>query len=159
MGLDITAYRGLKKIENPEFDEYGYLKNYDTNWLPGESMKWSESHWPGRGYPIDYKTVYAWLDSFEFYAGSYSGYNRWRDHLYRFKGKEAFQELIHFADNEGVIGTEVSKKLRDDFLRFHDEAEIYFKSLSAPINYYFELYEEWEKAFEYAADSGAVDFH
>ena len=42
----------------------------------------------------------------------------WRDKLNEFAGNVAFQELIDFADNEGVIGSELSKKLYDDFQKF-----------------------------------------
>lgn len=43
MGLDINAYKGLKKVENPKFDSDGELENWRSQWLPGASMKWSES--------------------------------------------------------------------------------------------------------------------
>lgn len=44
MGLDITAYKRLGVVENPEIDEDGYLENYETEWTPGISMKWSETY-------------------------------------------------------------------------------------------------------------------
>ncbi len=68
--------------------------------------------------------------SLDFKAGSYSGYNEWRRLLSKlalgvapeqvwhdftsFKDLR-FAELIHFADNEGVIGPTLVKKLADDF--------------------------------------------
>lgn len=157
MGLDIRAYKGLRKVENPKFDSDGELENWKNQWLPGESMKWSESVWPGKGNPIDADTVYEYEYCFEFCAGSYGGYNRWRDDLERFKGDIAFQELIDFADNEGVIGSTLSVKLRDDFKKFHNEAEI-FGNQDGICDWFFEKYCEWEKAFEVAAENGAVEF-
>lgn len=157
MGLDIRAYKGLKKVENPKFDEYGELENWEDQWLPGASMKWSESVWPGKGKPVDADTVYEYEDCFEFRAGGYFGYNRWRDDLDKFKGDIAFQELIDFADNEGVIGSEVSAKLRDDFVKYHNEAMGFAKRKGVYV-YFFEMYCKWEKAFSMAAENGAVQF-
>ena len=41
MGLDITAYKNLKPVENPELDDDNYPVNYDTEWMPC-SMEFSE---------------------------------------------------------------------------------------------------------------------
>lgn len=157
MGLDITAYRKLRKADNPILDEDGYPDDYKKQWLPGASMDWSESVWKGKGSPVDSKTVYEWENSFEFRAGSYSGYNRWRSNLEKFKGDVAFQELIDFADNEGVIGGVLSKKLFNDFKRYYDEAKRYSEEIKD--EWFIEKYKDWMKAFEYASDNGAVDFH
>jgi len=69
MGLDITVYKNLSQVLNPEFDKYGELKNRKTEWMAGESMDWSESNWRGRGEGVDSKTVYTYEDKFEFRAG------------------------------------------------------------------------------------------
>lgn len=159
MGLDITAYKNLKVVENPKFDEYGEIENWDTEWMPGASMEWSEKHFPGRGEGVDHKKVYTWEDSFHFRAGGYSGYNWWRSNLERFKGNDAFQELINFADNEGVIGPIVSKKLTEDFTDHAEEAKEYAKTLGANGDYWIECYDNWKKAFELASVNGAVEFH
>ncbi|MES1046340.1 hypothetical protein HYI36_00780 [Bacillus sp. Gen3] len=158
MGLDITAYRKLKVVENPQIDEYGELENWDTEWRPGGSMEWSEKHFPGRGEGIDPQKVYSWEEEFGFRAGSYSGYNWWRAKLEQFASGNDFDELINFADNEGVIGFIVSKKLAKDF----KENEIKAKEFAETINdgdWWFSQYQRWKKAFEIASDNGAVDFH
>lgn len=157
MGLDIRAFRGLKEVENPKYDEYGELLNWETQWNPGAGMEWSESVWPGKGKPVNPKSVYEWEDIFKFRAGSYSGYNWWRDRLNEFAGNVAFQELIDFADNEGVIGSELSKKLFEDFQAYHDKAEEYSKTITDGM-FWFERYCNWEKAFEMAKEGGAVEF-
>lgn len=159
MGLDITAYKKLHKVENPVLDEYGDPQNYDTQWKPGGSMDWSESVWPGKGYPIEPNAVYEWEESFNFRAGSYIGYNIWRDELDKFKGNVAFQELIDFADNEGVIGTKLSQKLKEDFQRHHDEAQAFANSDDCQLKWFMDAYEEWETAFELASNDGAIEFH
>lgn len=159
MGLDITVYKNLEAVKNPELDEDGYPINWETEWKPGESMVWSETHFPGRGEGVDPHTVYKYEESFGFRAGSYSGYNRWRLRLHQFRGDVAFQELINFADNEGVIGPVVSKKLANDFA-VHEEAAVqYANSLGEEGDVWIQLYQIWKEAFEMAAENGAVEFH
>jgi hypothetical protein len=158
LGLDITAYKNLKVNENPELDEDGDIVNWDTQWKPGGSMEWSEKHFPGRGEGIDPQTVYTWEEEFGFRAGSYSGYNWWRAKLEQFSTGEAFQELINFADNEGVIGPVVSKKLVKDFEENKEKAQEFANSLDDG-EWWFSQYNRWHKAFEMASDNGAVDFH
>lgn len=157
MGLDIRAFKRLKEVKNPKFDEYVELIDYENQWQPGAGMEWSESVWPGKGKPIAPKSVYEWEDCYCFRAGSYSGYNWWRDCLNEFSGNVAFQELIDFADNEGVIGSELSKKLYEDFHIYHDKAKEYSEKISNG-SWWFEKYCEWERAFEMAKDDGAVEF-
>ncbi|MFD5195046.1 hypothetical protein ACFVL4_16655 [Bacillus subtilis] len=159
MGLDITAYKNLKVVENPQLDEYGDIKNWKTEWTPGESMKWSEEHFPGRGEGVDPDKFYTWEESFSFRAGSYSGYGWWRRKLEEFKGNTAFQELINFADNEGTIGPVVSKKLAKDFNEHADAAREYARTLGDAGEVWLYLYGDWKKAFEMATENGAVNFH
>lgn len=158
MGLDITAYKYLTPVENPEFDEYGELVNWDTQWQAGDSMKWSEKYFEGRGEGVDPDAVYTYEDSFGFRAGSYSGYGWWRDTLSNFSEGNSFEELINFADNEGVIGSIVSQKLYDDFKNNYDKAIEFNKTLNND-EWWIESYRDWMKAFDYARNNGAVDFH
>lgn len=123
MGLDIRAFKNLKEVPNSKYNADGYLLEEKKRWRPGAGMEWSESVWPGKGKPLNPQYVYEWEEVFEFSAGSYSGYNMWRDYLDEFAGNVAFQELIDFADNEGVIGSELSKKLYEDFFTCHDKAK------------------------------------
>lgn len=155
MGLDIRAYKELREVENPQFDEDGWLINEDTEWKPGASMAWSETHFPGRGKGIDANKVYAYKETYYFRAGSYIGYNVWREKLHKFKGDVAFQELINFADNEGVIGPVVSRKLYDDFKKYEEDAKEYSREVGS---HWLTKYYEWTKAFEFASNNGAVEF-
>jgi len=111
------------------------------------------------------------------HAGSYGGYNRWREQLAELAGYPAgdyeqygrtyqshcvpcwngeagpFSELINFSDCEGVIGASVSAKLAKDFADFQPKADAHEDDR-------FRMkYAEWRQAFEMASDSGAVDFH
>lgn len=158
MGLDITAYRKLEVVENPKYDEYGELENWDTEWKPGSSMEWAETYFPGRAEGLDSTAVYRWSEKEVFRAGSYSGYNWWREKLAEFSGKAAFQELINFSDCEGCIGSVVSKKLFQDFQTYESKAKGFSEGIENG-KLWFEKYLNWKEAFEMAADGGAVDFH
>lgn len=158
MGLDITAYKNLKKVDNPVLDDEGYPVNWESEWLPGSSMDWSEEHFPGRAEGIDSKAVYTYEDSFDFRAGSYGRYGLWRDRLCDLSDGKSFVELTWFADNEGVIGYVVAEKLYKDFVDNYEKAKAYSQTFEDG-EYWFKKYETWMQAFEYAKDHGAVDFH
>jgi hypothetical protein len=151
MGLDITAYRKLIPAPDAEMDD-GYPVDWENVWLPGTSMEWSESIWPGRADGVPSATMpYRFAEKFTFRAGSYGGYGDWRRWLGRMaKTETAFAELVEFADNEGVIGSVVAAKLAQDFA---DHADI------AGGGWDGDLFQKWREAFEMAADGGAVDFH
>ncbi|WP_024516984.1 hypothetical protein [Bradyrhizobium sp. Tv2a-2] len=180
MGLDITAYTRLTKIENPTLDEDGF---YDDGFQATASViEWTEQNWPGRTAGIETGAVYDCADSFGFRAGSYSGYNAWREQLAKMAGyplghydgqvgqREShcvacwngqtgpFAELINFADNEGTIGPVVSAKLAKDFAEHQEKAEQWAQSLLDG-DWFIAKYRDWRKAFEMASDNGAVDFH
>ena len=120
-------------------------------------------------------------DSFR--AGSYSGYGSWRKTLAKLIGWEIedlwrhvgtlvqrnenlndvlnendrfsvdipFVELLHFSDCEGFIGPKTSAKLHEDFLEWNEKAKV-------DQGYFYEIYQEWTKAFEVASDGGCVIF-
>jgi hypothetical protein len=117
-----------------------------------------------------------------FRAGSYSGYNQWRNELSiiagydsvdqvwkdfdsnirlvklkRIEGENAklkpFYELINFSDAEGLIGPEICKKLYQDFMDFDDKAK------EVEDSWIYEKYLEWKEAFKVASDDGLVAFH
>jgi hypothetical protein len=76
MGLDITAYQGLTKVKNPEFDSDGY-PIYGLQWCEA-TIRFTENNFPGRTAGLEQDIVYECEDSFGFRAGSYGGYNEWR---------------------------------------------------------------------------------
>jgi hypothetical protein len=163
MGLDITAYQELTKVENPELDGDGYPVDYDSHWKARHLDSYDKS-FPGRSEGLKNGTVYSFHKSFGFRAGSYGGYSQWRRELAQLAGYASdtdcwenhksgpFFELINFYDNEGTIGPVVAKKLAKDFTDHHKMAAIVG-------GYFFERYCDWENAFNMAADNGAVDFH
>ena len=167
MGLDLTAYRGLKKVENPVLDSDGNPIPWETHCKPNVTSE-QESHWPGRAAGLEKDTVYTYADSFGFRGGSYGGYNEWRRWLAGIAGYKSdkdcwenhtsgpFFELIDFSDCEGTIGPLVAAKLVKDFADFKEKAQ---GDGYPDSEYNFKKYCEWEKAFIMAADNGAVDFH
>ena len=165
MGLDITAHRGLTKaVGNEAFDETGELiwTGKDDDWF----QLYVNDAFPGQAEDIEDQKAYKSAESFGFRAGSYGGYNVWRNELAQLAGYESdravwamdtkvgpFVELINFSDCEGVIGATVSAKLAKDFAAYQEKADQH------PSEYFRQKYAEWRKAFEMAADGGCVDFH
>jgi hypothetical protein len=66
--------------------------------------------------------------------------------------------LVHFADNEGIIGPKTSKKLSGDFRHYATALLLLSKNWNHG-DWWGEKYREWIKAFEWASDGGFVEFH
>lgn len=171
MGLDITWYRGIARAAESE--------GRDEDGLPldGFNSFYLNSDFPGRADDITEGAIYSFEEEGDFCAGSYGGYNRWRDDLAKLAGYAAtpharygstetrhdagawqassgpFWELINFSDCEGTIGTAVSAKLSADFAKYQPKAD------SHPNEYFRERYARWRNAFDKAAQSGCVAFH
>lgn len=177
MGLDITAYRKLTKLD-AVFDGDGEPIDPTTREPLDYSLRPYVNHdFPGREGSIESGAVYSAEDSAGLHAGSYGGYSRWREQLAQLAGWPAgeyeqygrtyqshcvpcwngkvgpFSELINFSDCEGVIGAEVSAKLAKDFEAFQEIADAHEDE------HFRTKYAEWRSAFEMAADGGAVEFH
>ena len=159
MGLDISVYKNLKIIDKTKInfdkdEQDDYLEIYDQDFkkqLDGSDLI------IGEYYDYDYAK--------EFRAGSYSGYNYWRNELAKLAGYESdvfvwenvedgvFVELINFSDCDGIIGSKISKKLYNDFCEFDNTA-----SLKDGGFYY--IYKEFKEAFKIASENnGCVLFH
>jgi len=128
----------------------------------------TELYWPGRSEGIISGGVYRINgDTHKFRAGSYGGYNEWRewltltmlstapreiwDHPELYQG-DPFYELINFSDCEGIIGPAISSKLARDFV---DHAHMTARADA----WQRDRYNDWAKAFQLAADFGMVEFH
>jgi len=167
MGLDISYYRNARL---PSAKNLAVLASKDED----DRMEWAyengirhiyiNPHFPGReaGLP---DSEYVEVDDAEeggFCAGSYSGYGRWRSSLASLAGStSAFHELIHFADNEGVIGPLVSAKLAKDFADWQDRAHTFALRMNGEGDkeWFMLKYKLWREAFTVASDGGFVDFH
>lgn len=162
MGLDIIAHEVVKLTAphmcGAECDgEHVLAFVYDGMERSLAGLK------PGRCYRPSGRTV-------SFRAGSYLGYDTWRNDLCRaVLGIDArtvwadpdayadspFIELIYFADNEGTVGPVACANLADDFAAYEQQALCYLLSCS---EWHAEQYRLWQEAFELAADGGLVRF-
>lgn len=172
MGLNISYGKNLKVVGDAKRDEDGELENYDLRQF------YINPDFPGREGQVSENVAYDYDDADGFRAGSYGGYNGWRNELAKLAGyKESeyenhgasrrgfantvfcnpvpgpFMELINFSDCEGVIGAKVSKKLAKDFAEFND------KAINHENERFVTVYKDFKKAFECAAENGFVDFH
>lgn len=180
MGLDISYFSEIEIAPDdiePDCDE---PVDYDKYiWL------YLNPDFDGRHGNIVDGARYTYKHAERFRAGSYSGYNAWRETLAELAGYEKveierfgfkknlyaayawlepdkagslpFYELINFSDCEGVIGSEVSAKLAGDFNRFRDEA--HNGELTRPLNPRFcQIYDSFLNAFTVASNNGAVKF-
>lgn len=180
MGLDITAYSNIKRLEGIQFDEDGEPVNFDGDY----TRLYVNRDFPGRADEVEDGKCYSTEgEHHAFRAGSYGGYNFWREELARMAGYPAtdyrvygrtekrhdagawaadsgpFFELICFSDCEGVIGTAVSQKLAKDFADFDEKAKTHEPVIPFMQGRFYDLYQQWRKAFEVAAQNGVVKFH
>ncbi len=183
MGLDISYYSNLK-IVGPKTDEdsdYDYVIAYNAkcfeyqfgslkrDYLYEETVNSQYGDFSAGAYSsynqwrndlakmLGYKGAKeVWNDiSFD----TYKKFNLRKDKLDSISGDivdkvKPFYELINFSDTEGIIGSEISKKLYQDFVDFNDTAKSYTN-----YNSFYDKYLEWLEAFKIASENGAVEFH
>ncbi len=163
MGLKIIVYKQISKM--PE----GTVRLTDDHfYLVVNSDFPQQADGLIRGF-------YSCNDSpFEFAVGSYLGYKIFRELLAKLIGTTCrkiwknpvpgpFVELINFADNDGTIGSQTSKKLSKDFQdHIHlvqDASGTGFFGNRDDDEFFVSLYQAFMTAFEIAADGGCVAFH
>lgn len=170
-GLDVTAFEKVSIVPSAPLNKDGYPKDpKHVKLTPVDFVERFEGLIAGQ--------VYRYKSAFEFRAGSYSGYNWWRNELAKlagnpqmpyksFDGKTElrhdatvwklkqgfFWELIDFSDAEGVIGPVVCKRVYKDFILFEGLASKH------PDKSFRESYQDWMKAFSLCANGGAILFH
>lgn len=152
MGLDITVYQNIKlanEIENSNYDFTAFV---------------IEESWKDRIKNLEYGKHYTGIAVYSFGYG-YSSHGWFRDQLanltqQNLTWREApctpntpFYELINFADNEGVIDFETSKKLYEDFIAWRE------KAYESSDERFIDCYDEWTEIFNHAKENGVVDFH
>ncbi len=173
MGLDITAYEKVSLIHKS--DGTGWCEEHE-DLAPGSLYNISGMHKPAVTeweYVDDDNVVhYGCFEStgrvHGFRAGSYSGYNQWREQLckaalgmttnqlWNAPMEGPFVELINFPDNEGVIGPAMCAKLAKDFLENREKIS---KLVEAKPAWFMEKYDCWARAFGMASVAGCVEFH
>jgi len=167
MGLDISAYPRLVPAPGDVAMTDGEPDDWQSYFVVRrDEIEMTEAHFPGATEGLT-PGVYRRDGEFGFRAGSYGGYNQWRDQLARLAGWSGataawddpksvsgpFGRLINFSDCEGYIGPAPAAKLAADFAEYQHAADRH------PDEWFREQYSRWRKAFEMAADGGLVDFH
>lgn len=172
MGLDIKVLKSVEFIEvNEDNDEEIVIDKNGKIYTDDNYYRlYLNPHFPIQSKGLqsliklnDYKFDYS------FRAGSYGSYNVWRNNLAKMLGYEdytghgdydltvfelkegPFWEFIKFSDCEGVINSQVSKKLLNDFQEYDPIAK------KQDVHFY-ELYRNFHKAFELASKNGIVIF-
>jgi hypothetical protein len=176
MGLDVSAYSRMKKLDCL-FNADGEPVDQVTREEIGKFVQVNhQPNFPGRADEFEDRACYSYDDSDDLRAGSYSGYNQWRNDLAKLAGYPLgqyeqygknwdsycvtcwnggtgpFSELINFSDCEGVIGSAVARKLAADFAEFQSAAD-------AIGGFFADKYAGWRKLFDLASDGGCVRFH
>lgn len=162
MGLDISAFGKLRKLPKSEAKKHREAECWQDHYTMCVLEDFKEA-----ADDIKDGEVYQYEEEYGFRAGSYGGYNEWRNSLALLagyaRGAESawagevgpFYELINFSDCEGTIGPVTSAKLAREFEQFTEAA----KKKWGPKSWEFEVFLEWRRAFELAAGDGAVCFH
>ena len=184
MGLDISYYSNLKNIGK----RTGTDSDYDCDVQIYQEVCYEYQLGSLKRNHLYDTTTNSLYGSFK--AGSYGGYNQWRNELAKMAGYvdanevwidesfdtskkfnlrkdkleslngniiekvKPFYELISFSDAEGVISSEVSKKLYKNFVDFDEQAKVYMED-----EWFYSKYSEWKEAFRIASKNGAVSFH
>jgi hypothetical protein len=159
MGLDVTALSKVTLVATEgELDEM-YDQGYEYAWINRDFADRADGRESG---------FYSYGERLSFPAGSYSSYNAFRDWLSQtmlgvpaatvWDNTDAYEhapffELIHFADNEGIIGPGPAKRLAAAFIDFDEKAQ------AEGGDFFYESYANWTQAFKLAADDGLVEFH
>jgi hypothetical protein len=175
MGLDITAYAGLKALD-AVYNRNGEPIDIITR-QPVECVElYVNNSFPNRELPFT-DAPYSYTGKMSCFYMSYSGYGRWREELAKIAGYPAipdgvgefsarshsegcwaategpFFELINFSDCEGVLGTTVLKKLLIDF-ETHEEA-----AKNVDQEWFYQKYKALMEEVRFAATDGALVFH
>jgi hypothetical protein len=170
MGLDISYYSEAKLVTDPSVDiEDAYLSN-DSALIHAYTLKGMSQSLRGLEEGKLYHATYRG----GFRAGSYRGYNVWRNRLCQlalgipvitlwesteYYSDSPFYELINFADNEGTIGPEAAVDLYIDFCTEQEKIEAQLGKNDDDA-FFLEKYLEWKEAFRVAStEHGIVQFH
>jgi hypothetical protein len=178
MGLDVTAYRQVRKVADwPEgvesIDEIAEYEGLSNGYI-WNGMRVTNVHPAQKDHPLHRAMltpgVRAYVDRERMRAGSYSGYNEWRNWLAiarygltarevwtRWEADPGFREgaawLINFSDCEGYIDASIAARILAD-LQAHAQAII----ASAPEGWYADKFRGWLGLLEIATDGGLLDF-
>jgi len=157
MGLDVTGYSELKKCNEDDCEEM-YVSSGD----------WEQSNMK----EFEGEIKCSVEDTYDFRAGSYGGYNRFRDELCKTINNVSAQSLwslaetqkdvaidmpffwlINFTDCDGYIGTSFCEILYNDFCNYE---EVFVAKCED--DSYIEKYLDFKEAFKLGKNNGLVIF-
>jgi len=167
MGLDVVAYKGIKKVD-PEL-----WSVEDNIWDVCARNDWfipSTTAFIEHALDIEDGVPYSSEGEISFRAGSYGGYNQWRNQLAILAGYDSaenvwemehpwgkpFVELINFSDCEGTIGSALCVKLLKDFEDHEDQASKF--AVEHGDSYFLTVYDDFLSALRFAGDHGILAF-
>lgn len=179
MGLDITAYSKLKKLD-VLFNSDGEPVDPVTREPVDQYYRVRENKdFPGRADGLEDGACYSFAESEDVFSRSYGGYTFWRETLAKPAGYPLrsflnfgvqenrhaasawfgkvpdgapFVELVYFSDCEGCIGPVVAAKLLRDFQEFDERA----KAIGS--ERFYSGYCQLKRGLELASDGGALEF-
>lgn len=177
MGLDITAYRKLTKLDATFDADSGEVIDAKTRQPIQNYLRvFDNQDFPGRAEGLEHGGIYAYESADDSFCMSYNGYNLWREALAKMAGYPEteyqsyrgpkrshaaacwhgapgpFHELINFSDCEGTIGPVVAARLAKDFTEFDAQAR------SVSHTCFYQQYDILRRMSEMAADGGALRF-
>lgn len=174
MGLDISVYTDAKSLPvQPIRDTDGFWP--DAAWESDAVLAYGPEAFGKslRGLVPD--TWYSASYDHGFAAGSYSGYNRFREVLCRAAlnvnpedvwhapetyADSVFYELINFSDAEGTIGPEAAVDLYRDFVENEERVLGNAQLEDQDREWFARKYADWKNAFRVASEGhGIVRFH
>ena len=161
MGLGIVAYSNLTPVTEDEA-----VQCNDEDLVPAQAHPDFERTTRGSApyYRITDTTVtWTWR------AGSYSGYNGFRNMLASLAGvsitdvwklpnlywEVPFFELLNFSDCEGTVGTEAAKDLLVDFIQHRPQ---FVAMVASDDPYWISLYDNWIHGLTLASENGVLYF-
>jgi len=174
MGLDIFAYSNIMKQPSPDvLKVVGKLLASEGEEVIAVSEVTDRCHDLEEGVYLDtFDTV-----QHHFRAGSYSGYNRFRNILSKallgveasavwedaasFEGRPGY-EMIDFSDCEGIISSSVADKLHQDLVENREVFATYLiekentQKDSSEFEWLMEVYDNFIYAFELASENGVI---
>jgi hypothetical protein len=172
MGLDICAYSNIMKQPEPEVQKVvGKLLSSEGEEVLEVFEVTDRCHDLEEGVYLDtFDTV-----QHHFRAGSYSGYNQFRNLLSKallgveasavwedptsFEGRPGY-EMIDFSDCEGTISSSVADKLHQDLVENRDVFKAHlievFGEDNDQVEWSMETYDNFIYAFELASENGVV---
>lgn len=163
MGLDIIAYSSLSNPIDVNYDELSEDEQDDIH--DNYISLYFNPDFPDHAKDITSEFFKDGIKEVSFQAGSYSGYNIWRNWLATIGGFKSdedvwenfeqgpFVEMINFSDCEGVIGPAYCAKLYKDFVDYQHVVD----ALPEDQDYNKQLYHKWKEAFRVSC-TGAVEF-